>query len=71
MSFDMRPPIKQLEQEMADRLAERKAEAERLLIFKKAIWKMASKRFDTVDDYIRIAMQAIADYEDLGGSYNG
>lgn len=73
MSFDMRPPppIKQLEQEMEDRLAARKQEVERLLIFKHAIWKMASVRLKSVDDYIMIAKQAIADYESLGGKYSG
>lgn len=38
-------------------------------IMKKAIWKMASKRYDNIDDYIMIAKQAIADYEAIGGSY--
>lgn len=39
-------------------------------IMKKAIWKMASKRLTSVDDYIMIAKQAIADYEAIGGHYD-
>ena len=34
-------------------------------ILEEAIYKMASKRFESVDDYIRIAKQAIADIEKL------
>jgi len=45
-------------------------EIDRLRIFKKAIFQMASKRLNNVDDYIMIAKQAIADYEDRGGTYH-
>ena len=37
-------------------------------IMRKAIWKMASNRLTSVDDYIMIVKQAIADYEAIGGS---
>lgn len=40
-----------------------KLDAQDILEF--AIYKIASKRYDTVDDYIRIAKQAIADIEHL------
>lgn len=32
--------------------------------FEKAIYRMASKRMQTPDDYIRVAKQAIADHEE-------
>ena len=39
-------------------------EIERLHIYKDAIHHMCSLRYGDVDDYIRIAKQAVADYED-------
>ena len=37
----------------------------RLQIFEEAIRHMCSVRYEEVDDYIRIAKQAVADYEEL------
>ena len=37
----------------------------RLQIFEEAIRHMCSVRYEDVDDYIRIAKQAVADYEEL------
>lgn len=39
-------------------------EAERLKVFQEAIVHMCSVRYEDVDDYIRIAKQAVADYEE-------
>ena len=39
-------------------------ETERLKIYKEAIHHMCSVRYENVDDYIMIAKQAVADYED-------
>jgi len=38
-------------------------EIDRLHIYKDAIHRMCSVRYEDVDDYIRIAKQAVADYE--------
>jgi hypothetical protein len=39
-------------------------EIKRLHIYRAAIHHMCSYRYEEVDDYIRKAMQAVADYED-------
>jgi len=38
-------------------------EIEALQVYEKAIKHMCSVRYDSVDEYIRIAKQAVADYE--------
>ena len=48
---------------MHDRLDEKEKEIENLHIYKKAILKMCSHRQREIDDYIRIAKQAVEDDE--------
>jgi hypothetical protein len=41
------------------------AEIRRLRVYRDAVHRMCSARYEEVDDYIRVAKQAVADYEAL------